>query len=69
MKITYDKKADAIYITLKKGVVSHSSKMKNHIMIDTDKEGALLGIEILRASSQIANKKPIDIKLTIPALL
>ena len=68
MKITHDKIADALYITFKKGVVAHTSKMKDHLIIDTDKNGAILGIEILHASLQIANKKPIDIKLTIPAL-
>jgi uncharacterized protein YuzE len=69
MKITHDKKADALYITFKKGLVVHTSKIKNHLIIDTDKNGAILGIEILHASSQIANKKPIDINLTIPALV
>lgn len=68
MKITHDKIADALYITFKKGVIAHTSKIKGDLIVDTDKNGAILGIEILHASSQIANKKPIAINLTIPAL-
>jgi uncharacterized protein YuzE len=69
MKITHDKNADALYITFRKGVITHTSKLRNHVIVDTDKNGNIIGIEILRASTQIANKKPIDINLTIPALV
>ncbi len=68
MKITHDKIADALYITFKKGVISRTLKLENYITVDTDKKGTILGIEILQASARIANKKPLDINLTIPAL-
>ncbi len=69
MKITHDKTADAIYITLKKGIVASTSKMKNNIIVDMDEHGSILGIEILHASVHIANKKAIDFNVKIPALI
>ncbi len=68
MKITHDKIADALYITFRKGVIARTSKLKNHVVIDIDKNGAILGVEILHASTQIANKKPLDVTVKIPAL-
>ncbi len=68
MKITHDKAADALYVTFKKGVVSHTVKLDDRLLVDTDKKGNIVGIEILNASTQIANKKPIELKLKIPAL-
>jgi uncharacterized protein YuzE len=68
MKITHDKLADALYVTFKKGVVARTLKLEDRLLVDTDKKGSILGIEILNASTQIANKKPIELKLKIPAL-
>ena len=52
MKIVYDKSVDALYITLKKG---KAAKTKEHhgYLIDYDKKGDLLGIEILSYSKKI----------------
>ncbi len=69
MKITHDKIADALYITFKKGTVARTLKLDDRLVVDTDKKGTVLGIEILHASTQIANKKPIELKFKIPALV
>lgn len=69
MKITHDKTADAIYFSLKKGSVSSTKKLNNRLIVDTDKNGDILGIEILNISKQIANKKPIQMSIKIPALV
>jgi uncharacterized protein YuzE len=55
MKITHDKLADALYVTFKKGVVARTLKLEDRLLVDTDKKGSILGIEILNASTQIAN--------------
>ena len=68
MKITYDKIADAMYIYLNKATkVFKTVKMTDKLLVDLDKEGKLLGIEILDASSQIKQKKPAEFKIKIPA--
>lgn len=59
MRITYSKNADAAYIYLtdiKKGGVAKTHPcevpgIKGEIMLDFDKDGRLVGIEILDASN------------------
>lgn len=52
MKTTYDKTTDAMYIYLKKGQISRTIPLSDQIIIDLDKKGILLGIEILDAKKQ-----------------
>ena len=54
MKITYDKIADAAYMTLRKGRVAKTVEMSDDVIVDLDKKGHLLGIEMLDASSQFS---------------
>jgi len=53
MKITYDKIADAAYMALRKGRVAKTVEMSDQVIVDIDKKGNLLGIEMLRASKQL----------------
>ena len=54
MKITYDKLADAAYMTLRKGKVAKTVEMSESVIVDLDKKGHLLGIEMLDASNQLS---------------
>ncbi len=54
MKITYDKIADAAYMTLRKGKVAKTVEMSESVIVDLDKKGHLLGIEMLDASNQLS---------------
>lgn len=47
MKISYDPDADAMYITLREGEVDHTKEIDENTIIDFDKEGNVLGIEVL----------------------
>ena len=53
MKINYDKIADAIYLNLIKGKIKKTIKLKDRLLVDVDKKGNIIGIEILDASSQL----------------
>lgn len=53
MKITYDKIASAAYMTLRKGKVTKTVEMSENVIIDLDKKGNLVGIEMLNASNQL----------------
>ncbi len=53
MKITYDKVANAAYMTLRKGRVAKTVEMSDSVIIDLDGKGRMLGIEMLNASSQL----------------
>jgi len=54
MKVTYDEKADALYIAFGEGPAT-VQEVAEGIAFDWDSEGRLLGIEILDASERIAN--------------
>lgn len=58
MKIRYDKKIDAMYIKLAKGKYDNTRKISDVILVDEDKKGKVLGIEILDASENISAFDP-----------
>ncbi|MBI2649947.1 DUF2283 domain-containing protein [Candidatus Woesearchaeota archaeon] len=53
MEISYDKEADAMYIEFRKGEFDKNKKIDDFTIIDLDKEGKLLGIELLEVSTRI----------------
>ena len=53
MNINYDKVADAIYMTLRKGKVAKTVEMEDRLIVDVDKRGNILGIELLDAGNQL----------------
>lgn len=56
MKITYDKSVDALNISLRSGVVAKTLEVASEVMLDVDKKGNTLNIEILGASEKIGKK-------------
>jgi uncharacterized protein YuzE len=53
MKMTFDKKADAMYIYLKEEKVFRTEDITSDTIVDYDKDGDVVGIEILSASKKI----------------
>jgi uncharacterized protein YuzE len=47
MKIRYDSKADAMYITFKDEKVDHTKEIDENTIIDFNKEGKVIGLELL----------------------
>ena len=62
MNIRYDKKQNALYIDLAKGTYEKSKKITDSIMVDMDKKGKVLGIEILDATENINYFNPSKLK-------
>lgn len=56
MKIEYDKDADALYITLRKGQYNISEEISDEVIIDLDKKCRIIGIEILGVSKRIESE-------------
>ena len=56
MRATYDKEADAMYIRVKKGKVHKTLKVSDMVLVDVDKKGQALGLELLFVSSQMPRK-------------
>lgn len=67
MLISFDKKADALYIEFKKGTFGSNKKIDPDTVIDLDKQGKLLGIEFLSASKRIPLKELEEISVKVPA--
>ena len=53
MEIRYDKVADALYIKFRKGAFGSNKVIDRQTIIDLDKKGNLLGIELLSVSKRI----------------
>lgn len=66
MKIHYDSKVDAVYIELAKGRYEVSREISDSVVVDEDKNGKVLGIEILDATENIPafDPKKISIQAT-----
>lgn len=58
MKLQYDKKTNTVYLELAKGAYEISRKITNDIVVDEDKSGKILGIEILDATENIKEFDP-----------
>ena len=53
MKISYDKEADAMYVEFSRGKFAKNKRVDDLTILDLDKKGNVLGIEILDASKRI----------------
>ncbi|MFH1187200.1 MAG: DUF2283 domain-containing protein [Candidatus Levyibacteriota bacterium] len=64
MKFEYDKEADAAYICMEdsiaNGQVQKTIELDDNIIVDFDKNGKLLGIEILSASKVLHQKSLLE---------
>ena len=64
MKFEYDKEVDAAYIYLEDSIENSQAnktiELNDNIILDFDKNGKLLGIEILSASKILHQKSLLD---------
>ena len=69
MKIEYDKIADAMYLYLKKAKIYKTVKMQDRLVVDVDRKGNIIGMEVLDVSSQIPQKsiKEFGMKIDMPS--
>ena len=65
MKVSYDPKTDTISIIFKDdGTISESDEDKPGIILDYDKEGNLVSLEILDASTIVSETRKIEFQMT-----
>ena len=56
MILTYDKKADAMYIYFQKGKkVARTVELADLLIADLDRKGKVIGVEVLAVSSQFTS--------------
>lgn len=73
MKINYDKYADALYIEFKKAKAHKTVEKSRDVLLDFDKKGSVLGIEVLNYSktASIKDRRQVSVgqkQVLIPAL-
>ena len=54
MKFSYDKKTDALYMRFNEKPVFESDQVADNVIIDYDKSGRMIGLEVLDASKRMA---------------
>jgi uncharacterized protein YuzE len=56
VRVEYDPKADAMYVWLRKARYEISEELAENVIIDLDKSGRIIGIEILDASKNFGKE-------------
>ena len=60
MKVQYDQEVDVLTIQLSNAPVEESDQDKPGVILDYDKDGNIVGLEILNASKQIENPRSLE---------
>ena len=66
MRITYDKKVDAMNIVFQKGKYEISKEIAEGIIIDYTKDGKIMAIEILDATKRMPKESIESISFNVP---
>ena len=60
MKVTYDPEVDVLRIVLTDAPVEESDEAKPGVILDYDKDGNIVGLEILDASQRMENPRSME---------
>lgn len=64
MKVIYDKETDTLSIILRPGKVAESDEAQPGLILDYDKAGRLVSLELLDASEQVRAPQSIEFALS-----
>jgi uncharacterized protein YuzE len=64
MKVTYDPGVDVLRILLSSAAIEESDEEKPGVIIDYDKDGNVVGLEILDASKRMENPRSLEYAVT-----
>ena len=59
MKVTFDRETDTLSIIFRSENISESDEVRDGVIIDYDKEGKVVSMEIMDASDQISEPQGI----------
>ena len=73
MKVIYDKETDTLTIVLHTGKVADSDELRDGLIVDYDKSGRVVSLELLDASEQISEPQSVEFVLapasTVPTFV
>ncbi|MBD1808954.1 DUF2283 domain-containing protein [Microcoleus sp. FACHB-SPT15] len=64
MKVVYDPEVDVLRIIFKNASIEESDEEKPGVIFDYDKDGKIVGLEILDASKQMENPRSVEYSIT-----
>lgn len=64
MKVTYDAESDVLRIIFSDGPIEESDENKPGVILDYDKNGNIVGLEILDASKRMENPRAVEYAVT-----
>ena len=63
MKVTYDPEVDVLRILFRDAPIDVSDEDKPGIILDYDKDGNIVGLEVLDASKRVENPRAVEYAL------
>jgi uncharacterized protein YuzE len=60
VKVTYDADVDVLRVLFSSAAIAESDEDKPGVILDYDKDGAIVGLEILDASKRVENPRALE---------
>jgi uncharacterized protein YuzE len=60
VRVTYDPEVDVLRILLSDAPIEESDEDKPGVILDYDKDGNIVGLEILEASKRVSNPRSVE---------
>jgi uncharacterized protein YuzE len=60
VKVTYDQEVDVLRVVFSGAKIQESDEDKPGVVLDYDKDGNVVGIEILNASKRVENPRSVE---------
>ena len=64
MKVTYNSQVDVLRILFRDAPIQESDENNPGVILDYDKDGNLVGLEVLNASQRVENPRGVDYAVT-----
>ena len=64
MKVIYDPEVDVLRILLSDAAIEESDEDKPGVILDYDKDGNIVGLEVLEASKRMTNPRSVEYAVT-----
>ena len=64
MKVIYNQEVDVLRILFSSSTIEESDEVKPGVILDYDREGNIVGIEVLDASKRMENPRAVDYAVT-----
>ncbi len=63
MKVIYDRETDTLSVILREGPVAESDELRDGLIVDYDRDGHIVSLELLAASEHVAEPASIAFEM------